>query len=411
MITNTCKLEVSFIDTKFSDLFAMINATTQVKRYATDRITEWKSFSSRYHEENGEYPKLEDIYGFKSIEGLIYHELSKKKTGLSSRSLIATIHSCFLSYKQASKKHSHPNWSDSQPIIMQGKYLNLHHESGNYIVDYPLFSKQYRVEHEITHILRMRLNTKENHHKNILDRILSGEYHLCQSQLKYVKKQNKSHWYFLLAYSHKSEGNPNIDPTKVLGVFMSENVALYASSKGLPMVFKIDGGEIPAFASRQEAIIRSKQRQAACCGDGRIGHGYKTRTKNIYPDKQTLAHFRETINSRYAKALIDFANANGFGEVRLEDLKGIKADRDFPRFLIHWTYFDLQEKIRNAARKCGIKVTIVSSDTIGITCSSCGHIDPKNRDRGVINRFVCTKCNIEKQTDWNASQVLSSIEI
>ena len=143
-------------------------------------------------------------------------------------------------------------------------------------------------------------------------------------------------------------------------------------------------------------------RNSANCGEGRIGHGTKTRVSAVYQQKDKIANFRDTINHRYSKAVIDFALKHQCGVIQMEDLSGIKTDTDFPKFLRHWTYYDLQSKIEAKAKENGIAVVKIKPEYTSQRCSRCGNIDPDNRKTQAD--FRCTSCGFHANADYNASQ-------
>lgn len=125
----------------------------------------------------------------------------------------------------------------------------------------------------------------------------------------------------------------------------------------------------------------SLQQQARYCGEGRIGHGTKARVDAVYKAGDQIASFRDTINHRYSKALIEYAVKNGYGTIQMEELSAIQENLGFPRRLRYWTYYDLQTKIINKAKEHGIAVEKIAPQYTSQRCSKCGHIDSANRPR------------------------------
>ena len=93
----------------------------------------------------------------------------------------------------------------------------------------------------------------------------------------------------------------------------------------------------------------------------------------------------------------------------MEDLTGIKEDAEFPKFLRHWTYYDLQQKIEAKAKEHGIKVVKVNPQFTSKRCSKCGNIDKDNRKTQAD--FRCTQCGFSANADFNASQNLAVKDI
>lgn len=186
---------------------------------------------------------------------------------------------------------------------------------------------------------------------------------------------------------------------------MGAKFAICAGSLGEKGFLIIDGNEVTAYAERLEARRRSMQRQTKVRGDGRIGHGTKTAVAPVFREADVIANFRDTVNHRYSRAVVDYAVKNGYGTIQMEDLSGIKEDTGFPTKLRHWTYFDLQTKIENKAKEYGIKVVKIKPAHTSQRCSKCGFISPENRK--TQSDFVCIQCGFKKNADMNAAWNIS----
>lgn len=247
---------------------------------------------------------------------------------------------------------------------------------------------------------RFSLKAHDGTQESILERVENGTYSYCQSQLVYEKKC----WYLLLSYSFTPE-QKQLDPDRILGVDMGAVYAIYASSLGEQGTFKIPGDEVEAYAQKLEAIKKTRQKQARYCGEGRIGHGTKTRVAPVYDAENAIANFRDTINHRYSKALIDYAVKNGYGTIQMEDLSGIQESTGHSLRLKHWTYYDLQTKIEYKAKEAGIEVKKIKPAYTSQRCSKCGYIDKENRK--TQEDFHCIRCGYKRNADYNASQNIS----
>ena len=176
--------------------------------------------------------------------------------------------------------------------------------------------------------------------------------------------------YKVLLYSSDAK----LDKNKILGVDLGVTYAIYACSIGEYGSFSIKGEEALEYAKRLEARTISKQKQARYCGEGRIGHGIKTRLSTVYSTRNKLANHRDTLNHRYSKAVVDYAVKNGYGTIQMENLSCIKKNTGFPKRLQHWTYYDLQSKIEYKAAEQGIQVIKINPKFTSLRCSQCGCI-------------------------------------
>ena len=232
---------------------------------------------------------------------------------------------------------------------------------------------------------------------------MTGEYKASESSITYDRK--KKCLRLILTYSFVPSAEVALDTDHILGVDLGVTYAIYASSVGVYERFSIPGTKVIEFAKQMEARRRDKQKESRYCADGRVGHGTKTRIQTVYNDADKIARFRDTVNHTYSRALVDFAVKNGFGTIQMEDLTAVKADNPQGKLLRHWTYYDLQNKIKTKADEYGIEIVKVDPQYTSQRCSRCGHIDRENRPDQA--HFRCTACGYSVNADFNASQNLS----
>ena len=364
--------------------------------------------SQEHHRETGEYKNVKTETG-KSDRGLFYDRLAKEYTTISTANLAATINQAWSKYGKNKKdifsgKMSLPSFRSNQPIILRKDSVKLKKESAQIIVETALFSKTFKKQESMKTNPHFLVQINDNAQKAIIENIISGEYSYGECKLIYDKKK----WFLLLTYNFAPQTH-ELDPNKILGVDMGECVAIYASIYGEHDRLRIEGGEVTQFAKQQEARIKSMQSQAQVCGEGRIGHGTKTRVSRVYQAKDKLGQFRNTVNHRYSKALVEFAIKHQCGVIQMENLTGIKEDTGYPKFLRHWTYYDLQTKIKSKAVEHGIVVKEINPQYTSQRCSNCGYIDRRNRKSQA--EFCCLQCNFSTNADYNASQNIAIADI
>lgn len=204
------------------------------------------------------------------------------------------------------------------------------------------------------------------------------------------------------------EIDKTLDKDRILGVDLGVINPLVASVYGSYDRLIIGGGEIDKFRKRVEANKVQMLKQGKYCGDGRIGHGVNTRNKPAYNIEDKISRFRDTVNHKYSKAVVDYAVKNNCGTIQMEDLKGITQNKN-ERYLKNWTYFDLQTKIEYKAKALGIEVKYKNPKYTSQRCSKCGHIAEENRPEQ--KTFKCVKCGFKVNADYNASQNLAIKDI
>ena len=114
-----------------------------------------------------------------------------------------------------------------------------------------------------------------------------------------------------------------------MGIDMGIVYPVYIAFNNSLKRFKIEGGEIEQFRKQVEKRKNQLYSQEKYCGNGRIGHGTKTRIKPIEFATDKVANFRDTTNHKYSKYVIDLAIKNNCGVIQMEDLEGISKDNLF----------------------------------------------------------------------------------
>lgn len=416
-ITKVMKYELRYLDGcgDFRDMQAQLwdiqRKTQEILNRTIQMAYQRDYLSQEHHRETGEYLSAKGENG-KSDRGNYYDRLAKEYPTISTANLAATINQAWSTYGRRKDdifkgKISLPSYRSNQPIILRKDSVKLSKESNEIILETSLFSRAYKKQEGLKTNPRFRVQINDNTQRSIIENVLSGVYGYGECKISYDKKK----WFLSLTYKFVPQ-NQDLDPQRILGVDLGVCAAICASVLNDPDRLWIDGGEVQAFAKKQEARVKSMQRQAVVCGDGRIGHGTKTRVSNVYQAKDKIAHFRETINHRYSKALVEFAVKHRCGVIQMEDLTGIKEDKGNPTVLRHWTYYDLQSKIEAKANEHGIVVKMINPQYTSRRCSRCGCIDERNRRSQAV--FCCVACgNPDKpvNADYNASQNIATKDI
>ena len=390
----------------FKILFHLQDQTREIKNKTIQYCWEYNNFSSDYYKQNHEYPKEIDILSYKTLGGYVN---DKFKTGndLYSGNCSTTVrNTCkeFNNSKKALKKgeKSIISYKSNQPLDLHNKTIRFEYINHEFYVYLKLLNRNSSKQYNFSSTeIRFKNHKYDNSSKTIMERCIDKIYKISASKLLYDTK--KKMWALNLAYSFTPQKAPNLDKDKVLGVDLGIVYPICASVYGDFHYFKIDGGEIENFRKKVEIRKRSLLKQGPFCGEGRVGHGIKTRNKPVYDIEDKIARFRDTANHKYSRELINYALKNNCGVIHMEDLTGITSNAD--RFLKNWSYYDLQTKIKYKAEEVGIEVVSVPPANTSRRCSRCGYIDADNRK--VQAKFKCLNCGYEANADYNASQNIS----
>ena len=415
MLAKVMKYELRYLDGcgSFSELQERLwwlqRQTREILNRTIQIAADWDFRSRENFERCGEYLDLKAETGYNRLDGYVYDRLKDSYNGINAQNLNATLRKAWQKYHETRQKvmrgeMSLPSYKSGQPLVLNRNTVKILGTESGADVTISLFSRKYLAADAAAGSPRFQLLVKDGTQRSILSRVLSGEYEAGQSQIVYDKKK----WFLLLTYRFEPERQA-LDPDRILGVDLGEAYALYASSLGERGAFKIEGGQVTGYAAKLEGRVRELQRQAAHCGDGRVGHGVKSRVSSVYKAKDKVAGYRSMINHQFSKALVAYAEKNGYGTIQMEDLTGIKEDAGYPKKLRHWTYYDLQTKIEYKAKERGIAVRRVNPAYTSKRCSRCGHIDKQNRKSQ--ENFECVSCGFKANADYNASQNLSIKDI
>ena len=116
--------------------------------------------------------------------------------------------------------------------------------------------------------------------------------------------------------------------------------------------------------------------------------------------QQLLQRKRNKINE--ACNLLDLENVS---TIFIEDLKRVKRKSKFHRKINnkiqYWSYPQVSRKLEMLCEEQGIYLEKVSPAYTSQICSECGFKHADNRDK---EKFVCLKCGIELDADYNAAK-------
>ena len=93
-------------------------------------------------------------------------------------------------------------------------------------------------------------------------------------------------------------------------------------------------------------------------------------------------------------------NLSDVKQLRLENIKNLRKGNKSSRWLSHWTYTILFDKLNSLCTKLGVQVCKVNPTYTSQRCSQCGWVRKSNRNG---KKFKCTACDYICDADLNAS--------
>lgn len=387
-------------------LWHLQDQTRAIKNKTVQLLWEWNNFSSDYKAKYEIYPKDKDVFNC-AFSTFAYRKL-KNESDMNTGNLSCTIRAVMLQFKESKKDYMRGDrsileYKSNQPIELAREAIRLDKNAKDFTFSIGLFERNYAQAHNLPTRILFKALIKGNYLKAIVERCYDNIYRIEGSKLVYFNKK----WWLNLCYDFVKTTEVNLDKNKILGVDLGVAKPIVASVYGDLDRLSIDGGEIEHIRNKVEKRKKSLQRASAICGDGRKGHGYRTRVKPVLNIGDKEARCRDTINHKYSRALIDYAIKNECGVIQMEDLSGVTNKAN--HFLKNWSYYDLQHKVEYKAKEYGIEVVYVKPSYTSQRCSKCGYIHTENRPDQVT--FKCLKCGFEANADYNASQNLAIKDI
>lgn len=363
---------------------------------------EYSNFSSDYRDKYDKYPKDKDIFGI-TLAGYIYRDISSKNKYYNTRNLSQLQSEAMSKWKTLYKDIlkgdvSVPSYKKDVPIYIHNKSITgLKQDNNNYTVSIGLINNEYKKElgKKANFKFNVLLSARDKTQRTILDRIIDGEYKIGASQI--IKKGKK--WFLYLTYKFEKDDSILLNKNNIMGIDIGVVNPVYIAFNNNLKRYNIRGGEIEEFRRRVEKRRISLLEQGKYCGEGRIGHGRKRRIKPIEKMSHKVANFRDTVNHRYSKYVVDIALKHNCGVIQMEDLTGISKDNTF---LKNWSYYDLQQKIKYKSEEHNIEVRFINPKYTSQRCNKCGHIHKDNRPDQ--ETFECVNCGHKALADFNASR-------
>ncbi|MBX4272022.1 transposase [Clostridium estertheticum] len=381
----------------------------------------WEYEKLEYKNKYGEYPNEKEMYG-KTYRNVVEAEVKAIMNTINTSNTGQT--NAFVMKKWNTDKKDIMNYRKSvasyklnMPIYLKNSsYKILQGESG-YEIDCAIFNKSQGLKHLTFTIDKLDGTKKATLNKLIesknLSELINGAYK--QGAMQIVKKKNK--WCMLISFGFEAVKR-ELDTNRIVGVDVGIVNALTfqvwdnTTQKWDRLSWRdclLDGKELIHY--RQKIMARRiallKNSKLSDENKGKAGHGRVKRIGPINTISDKVKAFRDTLNHKYSKYVIDFAIKNNCGCIQMEDLSGY-SESVSETFLKNWSYFDLQSKIKYKAEENGLAINFIKPYHTSLRCSLCGNIQKENRDcRNNQSRFKCTVCGYEENADINAAKNIS----
>jgi IS605 OrfB family transposase len=248
---------------------------------------------------------------------------------------------------------------------------------------------------DVNYKLSLFFGKDRSNNKIIVDRVIIGEYTLCDSSIQ-VKDND---FFLLLTYKQPDIVLESTEP-KTMGVDIGINrpVTFYIENEKhqpyqINIGLKIQHDRMKFYKHRkslQESLKYSKG-----------GHGRKRKTQALNDLREKESNWSQTINHTITRELLKVAQGYKVTTIKMEDLTGITTNtKDY--FLKSWAYYQLQSYIEYKAKELGISILWVNPKDTSNTCPTCNDSNPLNRNDKDKTKFKCINfhCNdFDKEKD------------
>lgn len=307
-----------------------------------------------------------------------------------------------------------PTYKLDTPYFIKNNNYKLYN-NGGWLVDIAFFNKAglNNYGYKVGHKFEFEIDKIDNNKKSTITKIINGEYKQGSAQISISKKGKIE---LIISFGFEKEINNQLDKNRIMGIDLGiakvatmsvwdENTLNWDRFSYKHNI--IDGAELIAFRQKYYNIRRSLSITSKYVGEGRIGHGYKTRMKPVDRIRNKVSNFADTYNHKISKYIVEFAVKNSCGIIQMEDLSGATSYAH-EKFLKEWSYYDLQSKIEYKAKEHGIEIRKINPQYTSKRCSKCGNIHIENRDcKNNQANFECKICGYKDNADINASKNIS----
>lgn len=136
--------------------------------------------------------------------------------------------------------------------------------------------------------------------------------------------------------------------------------------------------------------------------------GTKSAKRHLVRIARKESRFRKDVNHCIAKKLVQTAKDTKQG-IGLEDLTHIRLRTTVRKSerakQSGWAFAQLKDFVEYKALRAGVPTIEVDPRNTSRECSTCGHIDKRNRQSQAL--FLCIKCGHTENADLNAAKVIS----
>jgi len=248
---------------------------------------------------------------------------------------------------------------------------------------------------------KFKFGRDRSNNKEIVRRIIGGEYKMGDSSLLYDFDDRK---FYILLVVKIPVIQEELNEEKVMGVDLGLKFPAYVTINSDDN-FRQSIGTSDSFLVGRLSIQKQRKNLQKNLKFTKGGRGRNKKMDKLNSLGEKERNYVKNQNHIISKEIIKLALQHKCYAINIEDLSGIGKNVKNSFVLRNWSYFELQSMIKNKASAVGIKVNVIDPRYSSQRCSKCGHIHEDNRESQ--SEFVCQNCGFEDNADFNASKNIS----
>ena len=327
-----------------------------------------------------------------SFQNIGYKSTTSEYKNIPSYLKSATSQRILKDYKNSKKdllsgKRTYNNYKSTNPVFFTSKAIRDFRKSDKNNFEFTFLGIKFKTF----------LGRDKSGIESILDKVLSGEYKIKDSNYKF----DGNDLYFCFSIEMpKKEANINLDKNKKIAIDLGYYKPICYFISGEKYTYSI--GNYDEVVGKKKQLAALKRKNASISKNSLSGHGRKRKMKLYYSVKDNEFNYTKNKFHNYSKEIINVCLSKGIGTIILENLSNLKYKKtDDKPILEGWAPSTLQQFIKTKASEYNIDVVFINPAYTSQKCSECGYIDENNRNG---RNFKCLKCNHSEDADSNAAK-------
>lgn len=223
---------------------------------------------------------------------------------------------------------------------------------------------------------------------------------------KMLSIQFKDNKKFAMISLERDVKDYTLDKNIIAGLDLGIKKPIVVGILNSPKRFIIDANSVFHINQQHQKLLRR------CSKDKNYyrqsGHGTDRMFENDKKISKDIDNRKVKIIEKWVISLINFLIRNTVGILKMENLSGIKNDKERNRFLKNWPIYKIQSQIEYKCKENGIEIKYINPKNTSKFCSVCGELNEKfgfeERMKQNDSKFKCTHCDKNNlDIDYNAS--------